>query len=375
MKNFLKQSFALLLAAAVISVAGCKKNNGGGEDNPTVTKDEIVKQLGDIVDELQGVLDGATYGEAEGQYPESSKTILQTAINTITGVKDKVSCGTTAPAQSLVTTARSTADKAKTDFAATKNGPAPEPEPGELFVDGLTEDVTARGYIDFGKEEAYSKFGDPGKQAFTVELWVKLKQRVNGIGSVISVFNESGDDQTRKGWFINYFDMARLRGGYGFENFGLQEPSVEFGEDKINKWYHVAFTLDENEKEAAKIRMYLDGEEVAVAAGSDFNSKYEANNLETRMTAFGQCGGTGGMTEDWRLAGWIKHFHIWKGAKTKTQINDLMDGTTEVTGEETDLVCGWAFDKIPADGVTEITDITGKYTATLHGKYSWTKTN
>lgn len=66
----------------------------------------------------------------------------------------------------------------------------------------------------------------------------------------------------------------------------------------------------------------------------------------------------------------MKHIHIWSTAKTGEEIQKLFSGETEVTGEEPDLICGWALNSIPKDN-NNIKDLTGKYTAKLIGAYQW----
>jgi len=46
-----------------------------------------------------------------------------------------------------------------------------------LFVDG-----NAGSYIDFGYSEDYVKFGEDDNQAFTIELWVNIKEYCNKQG-------------------------------------------------------------------------------------------------------------------------------------------------------------------------------------------------
>ena len=55
------------------------------------------------------------------------------------------------------------------------------------------------------------------------------------------------------------------------------------------------------------------------------------------------------MTNDWKLSGYIKHFHLWKSAKSQGEIKKLMNEEIRVTGQEDDLVCGWEFDATVED--------------------------
>lgn len=52
------------------------------------------------------------------------------------------------------------------------------------------------------------------------------------------------------------------------------------------------------------------------------------------------------------------------------KIREIMNKETLVTGQESDLVCGWALDQTVEDD-QNIKDLTGKYTAAVKGKYEW----
>lgn len=65
-----------------------------------------------------------------------------------------------------------------------------------LFVDG-----NAGSYIDFGYSEDYVKFGEDDNQAFTIELWVNIKEYCNKQGEDNCTFlSTMTNDPYWSGW-------------------------------------------------------------------------------------------------------------------------------------------------------------------------------
>ena len=65
-----------------------------------------------------------------------------------------------------------------------------------LFVDG-----NAGSYIDFGYSEDYVKFGEDDNQAFTIELWVNIKEYCNKQGEDNCTFlSTMTNDPHWSGW-------------------------------------------------------------------------------------------------------------------------------------------------------------------------------
>ncbi|WP_199768721.1 LamG-like jellyroll fold domain-containing protein [Sphingobacterium sp. HMA12] len=242
----------------------------------------------------------------------------------------------------------------------------------ELYVNGRNG-----GYIDFGYSPNYSNFGVEGKQAFTVELWLKMKY-TESFGSIISCFNEDSQTQTRKGWVVNNFNNARLRMTLGLKNWGLLEPGFDFS--STEQWVHFAAVVDENGINGEQIngkpvvvKVYQNG--ILKDQSTSFDGgNYLSNYLQTPMIAFGQPAGVGGMTSNWRLSGYIKDFHLWKSAKSADVIQKIMNKEIDVTGFEPDLVCGWRFNAIPSNN-QDIKDLTKQYSAKIVGDHQWTTLN
>lgn len=355
-------NFLTLLAFSLLVFSACSDDN----DNSTVDVSKFVTQMEGVRDEMVQLRDNVQYGDKKDMYPQESKYILDDAVIQIEKTIRYFKNGTeTDPTQNKTDEAIAAANKAIADFKATQRTEdlPPEFKDAELYVNGKNG-----GYIDFGYSSDYSNFGESGKQAFTVELWFKLKY-TEGFGSIVSCFNEDGETQTRKGWVINNFDNSRVRMTIGLENWGLMEPGVNFG--TTGEWAHFAAVIDENgiNGESAVIKVYLNGE-LKDQATAQVGKNYLSNYLETSMVAFGQPAGVGGMTDAWRLSGYIKDFHIWKSAKTEEEVRKIMDKEIIVTGSESDLVCGWKFTST-VENNEDIKDLTGKYSAKLVGEYQW----
>lgn len=321
-----------------------------------------------VRDEMKDLRDNAKYGDKKDMYPAESKYILDDAIIQLEKTIRFIKNGTeTDPTQEKVDAAIALAHKAMEEFKATirtEDLPA-EFKKAELLMDG--------GYIDFGRHAEYSSFGSLGQQQFTVELWLKIKT-LSGFGSVVSCFNEDGGKQTRKGWIVNNFGNTRLRMSIGLEGFELLEPGLDF--TTTNTWVHFAAVINEKGFEGEEIdgkpvviKVYLNGE-LKDKASEKGDFKYLLNDELTSMTGFGQSGGNGDITNDWRLSGSMRDFHIWKSAKSEDDIRKLMNKEIAVTGSETDLVCGWEFTSTVEDD-EDIKDLTGKYSAKLVGTYQW----
>lgn len=365
MKHFSKfGAFLVLISFLALS---CSDD----DNNATVDVSGFISQMTTVRDEMVELRDNAQYGDKKDMYPQESKYILDDAVIQIEKTIRFFKNGTeTEPNQEKTDKAINEANKAIDEFKVTRHAEdlPSEEKSSELYVNGR-----AGGYIDFGHSPNYSNFGESGQQAFTVELWFKLKY-TEGFGSIISCFNEDGETQTRKGWIINNFDNARVRMTLGLDNWGLTEPGVNFS--STEQWAHFAAVIDENgvdgdvkDGKRVIVKLYLNGELKDQSTAQD-GKNYLSNYLETSMVAFGQPAGVGGMTDAWRLSGYIKDFHIWKSAKSEVDINKIMNKEFTVTGSEADLVCGWEF-TTTAENNEDIKDLTGKYSAKLVGEYQW----
>lgn len=369
MKKVTKVKMLLIMLYALF-ISVCSISCSDDDDNVLkVDTVAFISQLTDYQNQLETLRDGSQYGNKTGMYPEESRDILELVLIQIKKSIRQIENGEeTNPSQEKVDELIQAAKKAMEDFKATVIIEYVSVA-AELYVDGQND-----GYIDFGASENYSKFGNTGKQVFTVELWVKLKY-TSGFGSVVDVFIEDSPGHYRKGWVINNFDNKRLRMSLGMDNWGLLEPGIDFS--TTEKWVHFAAVINEkgvdgdvnSEGKPIVVKVYMNGELKDQATGLDGNP-YNPNDLGTSMIAFRHMGGNLGMTNDWKLSGYIKHFHLWKSAKSQGEIKKLMNEEIKVTGQEDDLVCGWEFDATVEDD-TNIPDLTGKYSAKLLGEYKW----
>lgn len=356
--------FYFIYIIVFFSFLSCSDSN----KNEVVDVTSFVKEMQSVCDDAIELRDKAVYGIKEGMYPEESKYILDDAIIQLEKTIRFFKNGTEIePNQQKVDDAITEMNKAIADFKATILTEDVYKKV-ELYVNGR-----AGGHIDFGHSPSYSKFGEIGKQAFTIELWFKLKY-TEGFGSIISCFNEDGETQTRKGWVINNFDNSRVRMTIGLDNWGLMEPGVNFS--TTEEWAHFAAVIDENgingeqiNGKPVVIKVYLNGELKDQSTAQD-GKNYLSNYLETSMVAFGQPASVGGMTDAWRLSGYIKDFHIWNTAKSENDLIKIMNKEILVTGSESDLVCGWEF-TTTVDDDENIPDLTGNYSAKLVGEYQW----
>ena len=362
MKN--RYSIRLLVIAFLSAFAmgicySCSDDDGEG-----VKVYEYREQIGKKIKVLTDLQAESQFGLREGMYPETSRTILEDAIAKLKDFLQTIKEAGVAEAQIPEETARllKESDEKIAEFKATVRT-EDLLVPAELEVSGKNG-----GYIDFGAHPEYSTFGEVGKQAFTVEFWVKLKD-VEGFFYLISTFTDDDtNNHERKGWCVNSYNYGgnnmRMTYGMGFND--LMEPA--FGFSTVNEWVHLAVVTDEtgvdgemNGGRPVMTKMYMNGElKLSTTSHQDASKPYASNDSNVPMVAFGGMSATGNRIGDKGANGSMKHLHIWRAAKTPEN----------VTGEEDDLVCGWTFAKMALDD-QEIKDLTGKYTAKLVGDYKW----
>ena len=343
------------------------------DDGEGVKVYEYREQIGKKIKVLTDLQAESQFGLREGMYPETSRAILEDAIAKLKDFLQTIKEAGVAEARIPEETARllKESDEKIAEFKATVRT-EDLLVPAELEVSGKNG-----GYIDFGAHPEYSTFGE-GKQAFTVEFWVKLKD-VEGFFYLISTFTDDDtNNHERKGWCVNSYNYGgnnmRMTYGMGFND--LMEPA--FGFATVNEWVHLAVVTDEtgvdgemNGGRPVMTKMYMNGElKLSTTSHQDASKPYASNDSNVPMVAFGGMSATGNRIGDKGANGSMKHLHIWRAAKTQDEIRRLMEHPENVTGEEDDLVCGWTFAKMALDD-QEIKDLTGKYTAKLVGDYRW----
>jgi hypothetical protein len=369
MKNLQKITvFAILLSVSSIlfSFIACSNNDEEG-----LKVYEYKEQIGKKIKELTDLQASSTFGVRKGMYPEGSKLILENAADDLKDLLEAINEKTIPDAQIPAETAKriSNADQKIEEFFASVRT-EDVVIPGELHVNGKNG-----GYINFGVHPEYSAFS----QGFTVELWFKFAD-IGSFDFMLSTFidNESAD-RYRQGWAVNYFGEGNdknLRMTYVYGKEGLYEPWVRFEEENKNKWIHFAFVwnpanVDDAPGIPRTFKMYMDGELVKAEGLGPDKTNYTPNTQGSPMIGFNHTRYDGTMATDGKgTNGYMKHMHIWNSVKTPTEVQAIMANPDAITGEETDLVCGWRFTEIPYDN-SNIIDLTGKYSAELVGDYEW----
>ena len=367
------------LMALSMSIVSCADDDTTIPSTEPTDKTEIfVERLTILLTDMTTLYNGATFGERKGEYPVSSKELLENHITSLTETLARVQEGSKKLSNSDMDNIILETRKIEAKFKSSVRMEDFMPIPAELNIYGKNG-----GYIDFGIHNEYSNFGNPGEQEFTVDFWVKLTDVDNVLNSfifIISTFTDKdlgGDQHDRKGWNIN-LHFANLRATYAMGIQDLFEPG--FGFNIVDQWVHIALVTNEKGVDGESIdgkpvmmKMYVNGIPSKSEQSNQDNSKpYRSNDLNVPMVAFTGMSADGYVESSKSTNGCIKHFHIWKKAKNQTEIQNIMNNPETVTGTETDLVCGWDLSKTVSDD-NDIKDLTGKFSAKPIGDYRWVK--
>ncbi len=368
MKRILKLWFTAVFCGLILFPSCTETENTSDED----LKNTYIADLQAKKTELTDLMNSVEYGGAIGQYPESSKTILEDAIAALDVMINDFMAGNDISDENYYK-AISDANLAKTEFSKTinqKDDPSEfTPVPAELLVNGQNG-----GCIDFGYSEEFFNFGEDGKAQFTVDLWVKLDASQNFM-NLLGTYRDEGTEINgdRGGWFINYFDGKKMRFSMATTYYhGLVEPGTEWTD--YGNWVHVAAVLDENTSDVDDnghkrvVTFYINGEEKEKAS-AEYN--YQPNKYETHLMAFCAPNREGGNYNNSNFGnGYIKDVHLWSKPLSADEIKALYEGAVKVTADNEDLIAGWEFTATVADN-SSIPDITGKFSARLSGDYTW----
>lgn len=369
MKNY--KIFLLIQLLVAMSLFSCSSD----DEEPIQTGEEkdytevFIERLTTLVDDIKTLRDEATFGEKAGMYPEGSEEILDTEItkleNHLTSLKDGSKKIRPSDMDRIIDEANNSKSKFRTtmrteDFIAI---------PAELYVNGKNG-----GYIDFGIHHEYSNFGEQGKQAFTVELWMKFES-FGSFDHILTNFIDGQDNpRLRKGWGINYYNEASnklLRMTYPIGDYDLFEPGIEF--EDVGQWVHIAIVTNEpmtDDDDPHFFKMYINGN-LAKKENHGRGNSYTSNDEPTSMLGFIYANYDGSIGEFRKgTVGYMKHIHIWKEAKTQAEIQSIMNDPESVTKDSPNLVCGWTFNRTVSNE-NAIKDITGKFSAKLLGDYQW----
>lgn len=378
LSRFMAIAFLVGQMALLMPLVSCSEDDDSSTTSTgPIDKTEIfVERLTALLNNVATLLDGATFGEKKGDYPISSKRILENQITSLTETLAKIQEGTKKLSNSDMDNIILETNKVETSFKSSVRTEDFLHLPAELNIYGKNG-----GYINFGAHNEYSSFGNSGEQEFTVDFWVKLTDVDNVLKSfvfLVSTFTDKdlgNGEHDRKGWNIN-LHMSNLRATYAMGTQDLFEPG--FGFNIVDQWVHIALVTNEkgvdgetNGGKPIMMKMYVNGSlSKSEQSNQDSSKPYRPNDLSVPMVAFTGMSPEGSIEGSKGTNGCIKYFHIWKKAKNQTEIQNIMNNPETVTGNESDLVCGWNFNQTVSDD-GDIKDITGKYSAKLVGDYKW----
>jgi hypothetical protein len=371
-------AIALLVGqtALLMLLVSCNDDDTMPATEPIDKTEIFVERLTVLLNDMTTLFDGATFGERKGEYPVSSKKLLEDHITSLSETLAKVREGTKKLSNSDMDNVILETKKIEARFRSSVRSEDFAPIPAELNIYGKNG-----GYIDFGIHNEYSNFGNSGEQEFTVDFWVKLTDVDHVLSSfvfLISTFTDKdfGDgEHDRKGWNIN-LHMGNLRATYAMGIQDLLEPGAGF--NIVDQWVHIALVTNEkgvdgetNGNKPVMMKMYVNGNlKLSETSNQDASKPYRSNDLNVPMVAFTGMSVESTVEGSKSTNGCLKHFHIWNKAKTQSEIQNIMNNPETVTGTESDMVCGWDLSKTVSDD-SDIKDLTGKFSAKLIGDCRW----
>jgi len=341
------------------------------DDSPETKIYEYTEQVGKKIKELTDLLSNSQFGNSKDEYPDNSRTILEASIEDLKGLLEQIKSKELESYIVPFETERrlKLADSQILAFQETKRS-SDVIVPAELHVNGKHG-----GFIDFGSSPEFSDFSNGA----TIEFWVKFKE-LSGHSFILANFR---NEPHFSGWGANVFDSRFLRmtfTNYRENNSGydLFEPWYQFQEvnSRLNRWIHVAYVWnpkhvhDGSSLGARHYKMYVNGDLVKEENWHNLNLVPHAEGLHLYGMNRPNNNDIGGATTDSGVNGYMKHMHLWKSVKSPAQIQTIMDHPETVTGQESDLICGWRFDEMPK-GEGPISDLTGRFSASMGGEYKW----
>ncbi|WP_294083746.1 DUF4972 domain-containing protein [Proteiniphilum sp. UBA5384] len=370
--------YTLLCVVLMLQFIACSEEKHDEYTAAPEIEDVYIHQLDELIAEMQDLQQNSDYGEKKGQYPTESRAILSDAIDAANRAVLLIKYQNPAPSENEKQRYIINTEAAMEKFRNSVRTEDAETIPAELFVDGKG----GNSFIDFGRSEEYVKFGEQGKQAFTVELWVKITERGRWDNCLFLCSYISNDDW-RNGWMMYWrkSDNGIYRTTWGGLNTtngdrDLWEPSFRVSDD-LDQWQHfVAVYSDEGlgGNSTLRAKLYLNGEWMKDEIVSPVTRVYQSAHYaeySKPMTAFGRYMRTTDDLFEEGFSGYMKKIRIWKTAKSADYIKKSYEGAVEVTGKETDLAAGWDFTSKPSGADNEIIDLTGRHTAKIIGTYKW----
>ncbi|WP_083589250.1 DUF4972 domain-containing protein [Bacteroides congonensis] len=348
-----------------------------------------LQQLKNKLSELQNILETSTYGTEPGTYPESSKSILNAAIQELADLIDQVSLGNVTLTKTMVEEAIQKADTEIDSFRETQIET-------ETFYN-LVVDGNNGGYIDFGYHKEFADFGETQHAALTIELWVRIDEYCTKEHEDNSTYLAACNDEPWGGWRI----YSRFHTGGNDDliratipldkdgKIGIEEPYYRAPLLGYQTWMHYAIVYAEDgvpgEDQDERFRMFYNGEKKghSIRIGQDVRrwvyTTDSYHQAQIPMTAFCRLKADGTRME--YFSGSIKYMRIWKKARTADEIKVSAEGNCTVDPADPNLVCAWDFVISKADldmTKTEFKDLTGRYTAVFKGgaeNFTWKPVN
>jgi hypothetical protein len=362
--------------ALLMLLVSCNDEDTMPATEPIDKTEIFVERLTVLLNDMTTLFNGATFGEKKGEYPVTSKKLLEDHIASLSETLEKVREGTKKLSNSDMDNIILETKKIETRFKSSVRSEDFAPIPAELNIYGKNG-----GYIDFGIHNEYSNFGNSGEQEFTVDFWVKLTDVDNVLSSfvfLISTFTDKdfgNGEHDRKGWNVN-LHMGNLRATYAMGIQDLLEPGYSF--NIVDQWVHIALVTNEKgvdgdtkEGKPVMMKMYVNGAlRISEPSNQNDTKPYRSNDLNVPMVAFTGMSVESTVEGGKSTNGCLKHFHIWNKAKTQPEIQNIMNNPESVTGTESDIVCGWDLSKTVSND-NDIKDLTGKFSAKLMGDCRW----
>lgn len=368
MKTFI---YKILLCSCLLVAYSCsdKEENESFIYPSETDKSHIyLERLNILLDRFLTLQAEAVYGDKAGNYPLSSKTILEDEIAYLESLIESIQTGSVHLKDYEVDRIILDVNKTEEEFLSSKRTEDFKSVPAELIVNGKSG-----GYIDFGVHPEYSNFSE----GFTVDLWLKFEDLGN-FDFILSTFIDTDTDnpRLRQGWAINYYGeggASLLRMTYALGVLDLYEPGINYNREN-REWMHIAMVWNPSKaNNSTTFKMYMNGNLVKEEqiGRTDLNP----NIQNASMIGFNHTKFDGSMATDGKgTYGRMKYLHIWKTAKTQEEIQKIMNSPLSIVGNEADLICGWNFDSTVSDN-NNIIDLTGKYKAQLKGDFQWVNIN
>ena len=313
-------------------------------------------------DEILAIVnDDTKWGNHQGQYPVDNKSVLESAAQDLESLAERIKSGSiTDMTQEIYDEAIAAADK-KVEEVEDSAWPDNSQITWNLFVDG-----NAGSYIDFGYSEDYVKFGEDDNQAFTIELWVNIKEYCNKDGEDNCTFlSTMTNDPYWSGWRAQDRTKGLLR-------------------TMVAHWTHYAFLFRDkglpgfDTPTDVKCYSMIDGTRQGeiIRVGESWRTYINKQSIanQIHMTGFCMMDNSGNRNE-W-FSGYIKKIRIWKTNRTENQVYASYMGNEEgINADNADLVDAWDFE-VKGDQPTQsatrtITGVKG-HTATLVGdNWQW----